>query len=381
MKVNYNVSAMIANNALQTSDNKLSASIARLSSGLKISSAKDNPSGLAMARRMNAQIESLKTANDSTNDGISIIETADGVLGEIQDMLQRMNELSIKSSNGTLTDDDRATIQEEMDQLKNEVTRISETTEFNGKTLLDGSYDLTGYATVGGVTDSKISVSSYSDSVVPGTSTITGLKCTYTDTDEVENTLSDVSITSITSGGKEYSIAAGNLTISTDADIITFTGTDGFMLQMQVDESLNTATGVSLDLTGNGAMSVQVGANEGQRLDIRIPTISLANLGITNVDASTKDLATASIDAIKSGLSYVSAVRSRLGAYQNRLESTDSSTDTTTENMTSAYSRIMDTDMAEEMTTYSTEQVLSQAGISILSQANNRPSEVLQLLQ
>lgn len=381
MKVNYNVSAMIANNALQTSDNKLSASIARLSSGLKISSAKDNPSGLAMARRMNAQIESLKTANDSTNDGISIIETADGVLGEIQDMLQRMNELSIKSSNGTLTDDDRATIQEEMDQLKNEVTRISETTEFNGKTLLDGSYDLTGYATVGGVTDSKISVSSYSDSVVPGTSTITGLKCTYTDTDEVENTLSDVSITSITSGGKEYSIAAGNLTISTDADIITFTGTDGFMLQMQVDESLNTATDVSLDLTGNGAMSVQVGANEGQRLDIRIPTISLANLGITNVDASTKDLATASIDAIKSGLSYVSAVRSRLGAYQNRLESTDSSTDTTTENMTSAYSRIMDTDMAEEMTTYSTEQVLSQAGISILSQANNRPSEVLQLLQ
>ena len=381
MKVNYNVSAMIANNALQTSDNKLSASIARLSSGLKISSAKDNPSGLAMARRMNAQIESLKTANDSTNDGISIIETADGVLGEIQDMLQRMNELSIKSSNGTLTDDDRATIQEEMDQLKNEVTRISETTEFNGKTLLDGSYDLTGYATVGGVTDSKISVSSYSDSVVPGTSTITGLKCTYTDPDEVENTLSDVSITSITSGGKEYSIAAGNLTISTDADIITFTGTDGFMLQMQVDESLNTATDVSLDLTGNGAMSVQVGANEGQRLDIRIPTISLANLGITNVDASTKDLATASIDAIKSGLSYVSAVRSRLGAYQNRLESTDSSTDTTTENMTSAYSRIMDTDMAEEMTTYSTEQVLSQAGISILSQANNRPSEVLQLLQ
>ena len=381
MKVNYNVSAMIANNALQTSDNKLSASIARLSSGLKISSAKDNPSGLAMARRMNAQIESLKTANDSTNDGISIIETADGVLGEIQDMLQRMNELSIKSSNGTLTDDDRATIQEEMDQLKQEVTRISETTEFNGKTLLDGSYDLTGYATVNGTTDSKISVSSYSDSVVPGASTITGLKCTYTDTDDVANTLSDVSITSITSGGKEYSIAAGNLTVSTDADIITFMGTDGFMLQMQVDESLATATNVALDLTGNGAMSVQVGANEGQRLDIRIPTISLANLGITNADASTKDLATASIDAIKSGLSYVSEVRSRLGAYQNRLESTDSSTDTTTENMTSAYSRIMDTDMAEEMTTYSTEQVLSQAGISILSQANNRPSEVLQLLQ
>ena len=381
MKVNYNVSAMIANNALQTSDNKLSASIARLSSGLKISSAKDNPSGLAMARRMNAQIESLKTANDSTNDGISIIETADGVLGEIQDMLQRMNELSIKSSNGTLTDDDRATIQEEMDQLKQEVTRISETTEFNGKTLLDGSYDLTGYATVNGTTDSKISVSSYSDSVVPGASTITGLKCTYTDTDDVANTLSDVSITSITSGGKEYSIAAGNLTVSTDADIITFMGTDGFMLQMQVDESLATATNVALDLTGNGAMSVQVGANEGQRLDIRIPTISLANLGITNADASTKDLATASIDAIKSGLSYVSEVRSRLGAYQNRLESTDSSTDTTTENMTSAYSRIMDTDMAEEMTTYSTEQVLSQAGISILAQANDRPSEVLQLLQ
>ena len=128
-------------------------------------------------------------------------------------------------------------------------------------------------------------------------------------------------------------------------------------------------------------MSVQVGANEGQTLDMRIPEISLSNMGITNTDVSSEDSAKEAINQIKDGLQYISDVRSRLGAYQNRLEHTDNSLDITTENMTSAYSRIMDVDMAEEMTVYSTQQVLSQAGTSMLAQANKRPSEVLQLLQ
>ena len=376
MKINYNVSAMIANNALTLNDNKLADSLQKLSSGMKIANAKDNPSGLAMARKMNAQIESLKTAGDSTNDGISIVETADGVLSEVQEMLQRMNELAVKASNGTMTSVDRGVVQEEISQLKQEVTRVAQTTQFNGQNILDGSFDLKGYATVGGATDTNVKVSSYSDQVTSGSVAINGLLCSYNAT---TNTLSGAAVTSISANGKTYN--ASDLTVTSAGDIVTLSAKDGMSIQLQVDKLLTGTQTCNLELTGKGTMSVQVGANEGQTLDMRIPEISLSNMGITNTDVSSEDSAKEAINQIKDGLQYISDVRSRLGAYQNRLEHTDNSLDITTENMTSAYSRIMDVDMAEEMTVYSTQQVLSQAGTSMLAQANKRPSEVLQLLQ
>lgn len=375
MKINYNVSAMIANNALTVNDSKLADSLQKLSSGMKIANAKDNPSGLAMARKMNAQIESLKTAGDSTNDGISIVETADGVLSEVQEMLQRMNELAVKASNGTMTSVDRSVVQEEISQLKQEVTRVAQTTQFNGQNILDGSFDLKGYATVGGATDGDVKVSSYSDQLTAGNVTINGLTCTYNATG---NTVSGAGVTSISANGKTYN--ASDLTVTSAGDIVTFSAKDGMSIQLQIDKTL-TGTTCNLELTGKGTMSVQVGANEGQTLDMRIPEISLSNMGITNTDVSSEDSAKEAINQIKDGLQYISDVRSRLGAYQNRLEHTGNSLSITTENMTSAYSRIMDVDMAEEMTVYSTQQVLSEAGTSMLAQANKRPSEVLQLLQ
>ena len=376
MKINYNVSAMIANNALTLNDNKLADSLQKLSSGMKIANAKDNPSGLAMARKMNAQIESLKTAGDSTNDGISIVETADGVLSEVQEMLQRMNELAVKASNGTMTSVDRGVVQEEISQLKQEVTRVAQTTQFNGQNILDGSFDLKGYATVDGATDTNVKVSSYSDQVTSGSVAINGLLCSYNAT---TNTVSGAAVTSISANGKTYN--ASDLTVTSAGDIVTLSAKDGMSIQLQVDKLLTGTQTCNLELTGKGTMSVQVGANEGQTLDMRIPEISLSNMGITNTDVSSEDSAKEAINQIKDGLQYISDVRSRLGAYQNRLEHTDNSLDITTENMTSAYSRIMDVDMAEEMTVYSTQQVLSQAGTSMLAQANKRPSEVLQLLQ
>ena len=376
MKINYNVSDMIANNALTLNDNKLADSLQKLSSGMKIANAKDNPSGLAMARKMNAQIESLKTAGDSTNDGISIVETADGVLSEVQEMLQRMNELAVKASNGTMTSVDRGVVQEEISQLKQEVTRVAQTTQFNGQNILDGSFDLKGYATVDGATDTNVKVSSYSDQVTSGSVAINGLLCSYNAT---TNTLSGAAVTSISANGKTYN--ASDLTVTSAGDIVTLSAKDGMSIQLQVDKLLTGTQTCNLELTGKGTMSVQVGANEGQTLDMRIPEISLSNMGITNTDVSSEDSAKEAINQIKDGLQYISDVRSRLGAYQNRLEHTDNSLDITTENMTSAYSRIMDVDMAEEMTVYSTQQVLSQAGTSMLAQANKRPSEVLQLLQ
>ena len=136
MIINYNVSSMIANNALARNDSVLSKSLERLSSGYKINHAKDNAAGLAMSRRMNAQLKGLSVAENNASDGISIVEIADGAMSEVHDILQRMNELAVKSSNGTLTDDDRTKIDEEVQSLKEEVERIGQTTQFNGKNLL-----------------------------------------------------------------------------------------------------------------------------------------------------------------------------------------------------------------------------------------------------
>ena len=174
-------------------------------------------------------------------------------------------------------------------------------------------------------------------------------------------------------------------------NLLTIKGANGFEMtldlsKIDLEKSLENQTDVTIqnltvDITGIGAMRLQVGANEGQVLAVEIPAISLRNMGIENLDVSTKEGALKGIGDIDKAVKYVSDVRGRLGAYQNRLESTVNSLDVTSENMTAAYSRIMDIDMAEEMTNYSTYQVLTQAGTSMLAQANQRPSQVLQLLQ
>ena len=395
MKVNYNVSAMIANNALQRNDTLLSESLERLSSGLKIANAKDNPSGLAMSRRMNSQIEGLGVANDTSNDAISIVQVADGSLSEIHEVLQRMSELAIKASNETLTDSDRAAVQEEVSQLKREIDRMAETTQFNGQAILDGSFDLRGYATVGSdpktaVTNPNVKVVSYSDVVEAGSYQITGIDVSFAhltgETGEDKKGIffengseSAIKVQRINDDGSMVDYMTKGLQATVQEDVLTLTDSTGRKIQLQIDESFSGT--VNVELTGKGAMTMQVGANEGQTLDIRIQKVSLTTLGLYNLDLSNTTGAREGIESIKNAITEISSIRSRLGAYQNRLEHTVSNLDITVENMTAAYSRIMDVDMAEEMTTYSTQQVLSQAGISMMAQANERPSQVLQLLQ
>ncbi len=395
MKVNYNVSAMIANNALQKNDTLLSQSLERLSSGLKIANAKDNPSGLAMSRRMNSQIEGLGVANDSSNDAISIVQVADGSLSEIQEVLQRMNELAVQSSNGTLTDSDREAIQSEASLLKEEIERMANTTQFNGQNILDGSFDLRGYATVGSnpdsaVTDPNVKVVTYSDLMDAGKYKITGVDVSYinltgsTGVDKnaifFENDCQgSIKIQKVLDDGTLEDVMASDMTATINEDVLTLADSSGKEIKIQIDEPFNDT--INVELTGAGAMTMQVGANEGQTLDIRIQKVSLTTLGIYNLDLANQMGAKEAIESIKNALSEISSIRSRLGAYQNRLEHTVGNLDVTVENMTAAYSRIMDVDMAEEMTTYSTQQVLSQAGISMMAQANERPSQILQLLQ
>ena len=355
MRINYNVSAMLTNNALANNDNRLSQSLERLSSGLKINHAKDNPSGLAMSKRMNAQIKGVGVAGQNTSDGISVIEIADGALSESAEILQRMNELAVKASTESLTDDDRQIIQEEIAQLKEELDRISETTEFNGQRLLDGGFDLKGYTNV-----EDIKVSTYSMEVPEGNYVIDSLSWT-------ENADGTYEVNCALGEGFED---AGELAIEMADGMLTMKSVNGF--EMKLDLTNATATSyqnIEIDATGIGAMRLQIGANEGQVLEVNIPAVSLKNMGIEKLDVSTVEGAHEGIDQIKDAIQYVSKVRSRLGAFQNRLESTVNSLDITEENMTAAYSRIMDVDMAEEMTNYTT------------NQANERPSQILQLLQ
>lgn len=395
MKVNYNVSAMVANNALQRNDKLLSESLGRLSSGLKITNAKDNPSGLAMSRRMNSQIEGLGVANNTSKDAISIVQVADGSLSEIHEVLQRMNQLAIQASNGTLTQDDRAVIQAEVNLLKEEIERMANTTQFNGQTILDGSFDYRGYATVGSdpataQTNPNVKMVSYSDVVEAGSYQITGIDVSYlhltgeTGVDKkgifFENgSESAIQVKRLMDDGTEVDYMPNGITATINEDVLTLQDSTGKKIQLQIDEAFSGT--VNLELTGAGAMTMQVGANEGQTLDIRIQKVSLTTLGLYNLDVSNEIGAHEAIGSVKNAISEISSIRARLGAYQNRLEHTVSNLDITVENMTAAYSRIMDVDMAEEMTTYSTQQVLSQAGISMMAQANERPSQVLQLLQ
>lgn len=377
MKICYNVSAMIANNALSKTDDRLTQSLQRLSSGLKIVNSKDNPSGMAMGKRMDAQIAGIAVATQNSSDGISIIETADGALSEIHDILQRLNELALKGSNGTITDSDRDKIDDEMKQMKEEITRISQTTQFNGQNLLDGSFDLKGYANMSGV-----KVGYYSDEVIPRQYTISALKVDF----NADGTIANVDPAPTFGAG----FPADARVDAINGNFIKIKGSNNFEIDIRLDKNLG-GTGVviapiggkplNLDITGIGSMDMQVGANEGQILGIRIPTISLEQMGIEDIDYTTEASTKASIDKVSNAVSYISESRSRLGAYQNRLEHGISSLDVTSENMTAAYSRIMDVDMAKEMTEYTTLQVLSQSSMSMLAQANERPAQVLQLLQ
>lgn len=384
MKICYNTSAMIANNALTRNDDRLSASLQRLSSGLKVVEAKDNPAGMAMGKRMNAQLKGISVATQNSSDAISVIETADGALSEVHDILQRMNQLAVKGSTGTMAPEDRATIQDEIDQLKQEITRIAEDTQFNGESLLNGNYDLKGY------TDSAdVKVGYYSDQVTPGTYTINSLSVIFDADGNIDpgtdfSNITFVGETSVTTPPTTQAFPADAKVTAVNGNTITITSdiNADFEINFKIDEAGSfPVTDMNVEITGIGAMTMQIGSNQGQTLDIRIPTIGLEEMRLADTDMSTAEGSMQAIEDVKYAIQYVSSARSRLGAYQNRLEHCISNLDITSENMTAAYSRIMDVDMAEEMTEYTTVQVISQASMSMLAQANERPAQVLQLLQ
>lgn len=374
MKVNSNIQAMFAQSILSANEEKMAKSTQKMSSGYKLNRAMDNPAGMAITNRMRAQLSSLERATKNSKNAINAIQTAEGALSEIESMLQRMNELSIQGSNGTMSSSDRLAIQEEVDQLVSEINRISKNTTYNSQNLLDGTQDLKAFSRP----SKNISVRNYNELMDVGKYEI--------------SVGADGLVTSLTKGGETIDIAAQEVVEFVDKDGKT-TGystkihtANGAELTFETKGDSG-ATNVELDITGYGGMKIQVGAEEGQEIQVVIPEVSLRTLNFVDLDGNrtldlrTEEGATKAISQIASAIDYVSAARSKLGAYQNRIENTVTNLDVTTENLTESYSTIKDIDMAEGMVEYTTLQVLIQAGTSMVAQANEQPQQALQLLQ
>lgn len=506
MRINTNISALRASNSLNKTNNNLTKSLERLSSGYRINRAADDAAGMAISQKMKTQIAGLEQADRNASDGISLIQTAEGALSEVQNMAQRIRELSVQAANGTNTAEDRESIQLEIDELTVEIERISKTTEFNTITLLDGSCDRKSFSDQPKVSlisaSDTVSVGSYSLKVtqdarqavlagatignldgekitedLAGTINVNGVDIKIEKDDTMQEVYSKLregceksNIRVISTDGtidetngkeenagykltnlgadsklafitKEYGssqkieISCSNnqladklgikrdgveavgydvkaeltygdksfnktATCETSGNKITITDSNGFKMVMetknlgtgfadaQVDGTESsikkpvptTAGSVNMKVLSAGSLKLQVGANEGQVVEVSIPKVDPKTLGIDKINVETEQGAQNAIAACDAAIDRISEVRSKLGAYQNRLEYTVSNLQVSNENMTEALSRIMDTDMAAEMATYTQNNVLVQAGTAMLSQANQRPEQILGLL-
>lgn len=610
MRINHNISALKTNNILGKNNKALEKSLERLSSGYRINCAADDAAGLAISQKMKTQIAGLNQAARNASDGISVIQTAEGALIEVEEMLQRMRELSVQAANGSNTDDDRKALQDEVEQLKAEINRISDTTEFNTKKLLNGTVDRRSYsdnanvelislsdsvnvksytfevekegtqaivksqltgnsAPVDGtitVNNQTINITAGSDlnkilqdldavcgnmgiyvgytdgtvdetavggfkTVAPGDLTMTdayllfvtddygtnaelNINCsdpqlaamlgisakgtqaagsdagirlhtneaaaagvtgnnvptdtaqagtmTITETNRLTGETTEISVTisasvvevsymrpdgttitrqqsvpalptnaeaigyvntlfqdcgipnmevvadaangniafqSRTPGedhtldvtGSVLGVPAGSYeginaggfsntaTVTVDGDYVTVRDRSDFEMVFQLSSgSIGEVTVTVLDA---GPMTLQIGANEGQTMEVRIPKVDVVTLGIETANVGTQEGASAAITLFENAVREVSAIRAKLGAYQNRLDHAINSLNVSGENLTEALSRIEDTDMAGEMATFTQLQVLTQAATSMLAQANERPQNILNLLQ
>lgn len=527
MRINTNISAIISNNALQKSQNALSNSIQKLSSGYKINSSADDPAGCAISEKMRIQLRGLEQAKNNTTDGISVLNTAEGAIVEIQSMLTRLKELTVQAANDVNSDDERSAIQQEIDNINEEIDRISNQTEFNTQPLINGNLSRRVYSDCQGVNQLSISdgftAGIYGVTITQdarqaiiaggqinmsataaitkdqaGTISVNGYSIKIEEGDSLDNVMDSI-ITGIgLTGGKAFAItdttndtkangteyagytpvtsyAGSRLVIMTeqygrnqkldivcdneelagllgiteayDADgdgvgihaegsdvvaefakekdangnetgnrvgfedsaVISSNGTKitikdvnnkefvmdipGNVAGTTFDDTINskqsgkslaaggTATDINQEVTDVGTMSIHVGANENQVIILDIPPITSYTIGTDTINVMTGYTAQLAISSVDTAINYVNSVRSKIGAYENRFEHTTNNLDVSDENINKALSAKIDTDMAEEMTEYTSQTVLTQAATSILSQANQRPSEVLQLLQ
>lgn len=469
------MSAVVTNAQLLKTEGGLAASMERLSSGLKINHAKDDPAGMAISNKMQAQIDGLAKASESASNGISVLQIADSALGEITDMLQRIRELSVQAATDTNQLEEREAIQQEVESLIEEVDRISRDTEYNTKKLLNGTSDTRVYGEgisrmsitdtvrageykmtidsaatqasvlgnstdpngVGVIPEGKVVINGMEIAIAEGespesvfekirrgaelgdvslvitdgTKTATGeytaldkefefgdqlafVSNQYGVSSNVEISCSNQALeqflglgTTVTPGEdavitlerSDESAFGAQATVSLDGNKVKITDVSGFEMNFMVEAG---KTGdMNIYVTDIGTMTLQIGANEHQTMEVRIPEVSSKTLYLDEVDVTKVEGGGKAIARLDKAIAYASSVRSSIGAYQNRLEHAVDSLDASNEDMTNAISRIGDTDMAKEMSEYTKYTVLQQAGTSVLAQANDIPQTVLQLLQ
>lgn len=345
MRINTNISAMDTLRNLNAATTAKSDSLAKLSSGSRINKAGDDAAGLAISENMKSQISGMSQATRNAQDGVSLIQTAEGALSESQTMIERMRDLSVQSANSTLSDSDRQDIQKEFGALQSEITRVSKDTEFNNKNLLSGNNTFS--FQIGANAGQTLSVS-----------------------------ISDMSASGL-------SIDSLSLVASAD-DVTALQNAAKAVTSLTAGTTLVAADLTNLGLLGVDTSGLTVGAS-GSAISGLSNIVANATTLSTDTDAAqeTADISKASeaITALTSAVGQVSGQRADLGAAQNRLTHTINNLGTTSENLSDANSQIRDVDMASEMTTFTKENILTQAATSMLSQANSMPNTVLTLLQ
>ena len=402
MRIQHNIMAMNAYRNYANNTSALSKNLEKLSSGYKINRAGDDAAGLAISEKMRAQITGLDKAQDNAKDGISLVQTAEGALTEVHDMLNRMYELAEQSANGTFEDGtDRKQLQKEVDQLKSEINRIADSANFNGIKLLDGSMAANGTTKINGVaagSTAGVDVNIMADSLFGKNDARSELKFSLT----AVSSASDVGVVVKKDGvtislqkGKEYS-AADIQALLVKAKSSGNDVTEDMMKSVQ--NATVTGTGVTngtKDWKTLSASSATAVANNGKPLTLQIGDTSdsfnqlkvgikdchIDALGLTDMKIGDQDSAAKALDKIKSAINYVSDVRGTLGATQNRLDHTINNLSVMQENIQDAESTIRDTDVADEMMAYTKNNILIQSAQAMLAQANQVPQGVLQLLQ
>jgi flagellin len=375
MIINHNSMASNALRQLNINSGNQAKSMEKLSSGLRINRAGDDAAGLAISEKMKGQIRGLDQASRNAQDGISMIQTAEGALNETQDILQRMNELATQASSGTLGSTDRTAIGGEITQLNSEIDRIASSTKFNGQTLLNGTFGVqlkTGAGGTGiavgsdGVTGIDISGAKASTSF-----TLSFAAGKYTLDDGAGNT-------------QQVSLADGTAGVANFDKLgvkISFNGSQAGLTV--VASTAGGGTAAKIVTTASAAVTLQIGSENqpSQQLGITINKMDSTALGVNAIDVSSAANAQAAITTVQNAIDSVSAERGRMGAYQNRLEHTINNLNTSSQNISDAQSRVADVDMAKEMMNQSKSSVLAQAAQAMLAQANQQPQQVLQLLR
>ena len=400
MTINTNVVSINAQRNLSLSGSSLGVSMQRLSSGLRVNSAKDDAAGLAIAERMSTQVRGFAVASRNANDGISLAQTAEGALGKVGDMLQRMRELAVQAGNATNSKSDREALQAELKQLREEVDRVAKTTSFNGAKLLDGSFT-GGVFQVGANSGDNITVGALANTKAAelGKSnygvTASGIAASGVKADAMKAITQQDLVITIT--GAAAGATGVDVTITKDADItedealgrvlaaINSKTADTGVIAFLEDDEIHFRASVS-DPDKDDVANVKI-ATSGAQTIADLDSVALAAVegekakGIDEVDISTQKGAWEALQHIDSALDKVSQARAELGAIQTRFEKSIENIDIMHENISAARGRIVDADFAKETANLSRTQILQQAGTAMVSQANQLPQQVLQLLQ